>query len=192
MAFEHDYDIRLVEPNTKWKFNANELAKRNKHNVPLAKIKMLINDYEHNIDLQKILNQFKSETEKFEKMRSNMLKPSGLLLENNSNLKALINGTTYEWSTLSDSILCENRNQLKIDSLQVSTSQTADKQMQTSSEAFSFFDTKLSTKARSINAGEDQTKEKLTRLNAASKSCDTSDLATHAGSENFIFTFKNC
>ncbi|CAF4978098.1 unnamed protein product, partial [Rotaria socialis] len=60
MGKEGDYDILLVEPQTPWRYNARELFKRNVHNLPLRRIKDMLNRFEHNITVQSIINQIPS------------------------------------------------------------------------------------------------------------------------------------
>ena len=47
--------IEIVEPNTPWKFNAKELAKRNSHDVPQEVIEKMIEKWDPNISVEDIL-----------------------------------------------------------------------------------------------------------------------------------------
>ncbi|XP_075228041.1 uncharacterized protein LOC142328260 [Lycorma delicatula] len=55
LAVAHGYVIEILEPNTKWKFNENELYKRNTHSVPKKQIKIMLDRYECNITGDKLL-----------------------------------------------------------------------------------------------------------------------------------------
>ena len=46
IARKFGYEIKVVEPNTPWAFNAKELAKRNSHGTPEDVIQKMISDYE--------------------------------------------------------------------------------------------------------------------------------------------------
>ncbi len=54
-ALENGYKIKIREPNTPWKFNAKELARRNSHGVSEAIIAKQISHYEHGINVADIL-----------------------------------------------------------------------------------------------------------------------------------------
>ena len=49
------YKIEVREPNTPWKFDAEELAKRNTHGVPKASIEKMLNRWEPDLTEEKIL-----------------------------------------------------------------------------------------------------------------------------------------
>ncbi|KAL9652653.1 hypothetical protein ABK040_003956 [Willaertia magna] len=55
MAKQFNYKIIIKEPETEWKFNAEELAKRNKHGVPLESIKRMISRWEKDFNVEAIL-----------------------------------------------------------------------------------------------------------------------------------------
>ncbi len=55
-ALKYGYKVEIKEPNTPWKFNAQELAKRNKHGVPQDAIEKYIEKWDKNISLENILN----------------------------------------------------------------------------------------------------------------------------------------
>ncbi|CAF1427817.1 unnamed protein product [Adineta steineri] len=57
---EAGYDILLIEPQTPWRYKARELAKRNVHNLPLRRIKEILNRFEHNITVQNITDQMQT------------------------------------------------------------------------------------------------------------------------------------
>jgi len=54
-AVKHGYKVEFHEPNTPWKFNAEELAKRNSHGVPLDIIEQMLRNWEHNPTLESVL-----------------------------------------------------------------------------------------------------------------------------------------
>jgi NEDD4-binding protein 2 len=55
-AEKYGYSIEFKEPQTEWAWNANELAKRNTHNVPVETIQKMVDRYDRNIDLDYIKN----------------------------------------------------------------------------------------------------------------------------------------
>jgi predicted kinase len=59
LALEYDYNIEFSEPNTPWKFNPEELAKRNKHGVPQEKIEEKLSKWDTNVSLEHILDSEK-------------------------------------------------------------------------------------------------------------------------------------
>ena len=50
------YKTEIKEPDTPWKFNAEELFKRNTHGVPLETIQKKINQWEPDVTIDDILN----------------------------------------------------------------------------------------------------------------------------------------
>lgn len=58
---KYGYDIEIVESNTPWRFNAEELAKRNQHGVPKEVIQDMIDKYEHDLSVEDILQSEKPE-----------------------------------------------------------------------------------------------------------------------------------
>ncbi len=46
LAQKYGYKVEVREPDTPWKFNAEELAKRNTHGVPLEAIKRMLSRWE--------------------------------------------------------------------------------------------------------------------------------------------------
>lgn len=55
MAVKNGYKIRIIEMNTTWCFNCNELTRRNKHNVPKYSIKNMLERYEMGITAEELL-----------------------------------------------------------------------------------------------------------------------------------------
>ena len=55
MAREHGYDIDFVESDTPWKFDAEELAKRNKHSVPKEVIEEMLGRWDAEPTIEKVL-----------------------------------------------------------------------------------------------------------------------------------------
>ncbi|XP_060570620.1 uncharacterized protein LOC132728916 [Ruditapes philippinarum] len=62
MAVSNNYHIELMEPNTPWKYKANELARRTLHGVPKDQIERMCNRYEHNITVDTLLKKKKTDT----------------------------------------------------------------------------------------------------------------------------------
>ena len=60
-GLQYGYDIKIAEPDTPWKFNAEELAKRNKHGVPKEVIEEMIEKWEPDITVEDILKSEKSD-----------------------------------------------------------------------------------------------------------------------------------
>ncbi|XP_035222464.1 uncharacterized protein LOC118195279 isoform X2 [Stegodyphus dumicola] len=50
-----NYEIVILEPNTPWKFNVKELAKRNKHHVSKEKIAKMKERYQRNVNVESIM-----------------------------------------------------------------------------------------------------------------------------------------
>lgn len=50
------YRVEVREPNTSWKFNAEELAEKNTHGVPLDVIQKMVQQWEPNLNAEDILN----------------------------------------------------------------------------------------------------------------------------------------
>lgn len=50
------YEIVLIEPTTEWAWDADECFKRSTHNVPRATIERMINQYQHNVNVEDIIN----------------------------------------------------------------------------------------------------------------------------------------
>ncbi|KAM6293510.1 NEDD4-binding protein 2-like 1 [Porphyrio hochstetteri] len=56
MARENRYEVIFREPDTPWKFNVQELARRNTHHVPRQKIQRMKEQYEHNVTFHSVLH----------------------------------------------------------------------------------------------------------------------------------------
>ncbi|XP_061484423.1 NEDD4-binding protein 2-like 1 [Rhineura floridana] len=56
MAVENNYKVLFREPDTHWKFNVRELARRNSHGVPREKIQRMKEQYEHNVTFHIVLH----------------------------------------------------------------------------------------------------------------------------------------
>ncbi|XP_071433866.1 NEDD4-binding protein 2-like 1 isoform X1 [Pithys albifrons albifrons] len=59
MARENRYKVTFQEPDTSWKFNVQELTRRNIHHVPREKIQRMKEQYEHNVTFQSVLRSEK-------------------------------------------------------------------------------------------------------------------------------------
>ncbi|XP_038261536.1 NEDD4-binding protein 2-like 1 isoform X1 [Dermochelys coriacea] len=59
MARENNYEVIFQEPDTHWKFNVRELARRNNHGVPREKIQRMKDQYEHDITFHIVLHSEK-------------------------------------------------------------------------------------------------------------------------------------
>lgn len=55
MAIEYGYDVEYAEPDTPWKFNAEELAKRNQHNTPVDVIQDMIDRWDSDFTTEDVL-----------------------------------------------------------------------------------------------------------------------------------------
>lgn len=60
-GIKYGYQIEIKEPNTPWKFDAEELAKRNTHKVPINVIEEKIQRWEHNPSIEDILKSERAE-----------------------------------------------------------------------------------------------------------------------------------
>ncbi|XP_077015115.1 NEDD4-binding protein 2-like 1 isoform X2 [Tamandua tetradactyla] len=56
MALENNYEVIFREPDTRWKFNVQELARRNTHGVPREKIHRMKEGYEHDVTFHSVLH----------------------------------------------------------------------------------------------------------------------------------------
>uniref|UniRef100_A0A8D0DND1 NEDD4-binding protein 2-like 1 n=1 Tax=Salvator merianae TaxID=96440 RepID=A0A8D0DND1_SALMN len=56
MALENNYEVLFREPNTHWKFNVRELARRNSHGVPRETIQRMKEQYEHDVTFHDVLH----------------------------------------------------------------------------------------------------------------------------------------
>ncbi|NXM85935.1 N42L1 protein, partial [Oenanthe oenanthe] len=59
MAHENRYEVTFQEPDTPWKFNVQELTRRNIHQVPREKIQRMKEQYEHNVTFHSVLRSEK-------------------------------------------------------------------------------------------------------------------------------------
>ena len=80
LAVSNGYRVHIMEPQTAWKFSPRQLASRNTHNVPLHKIKEMLERYEKNLDLDKLLCQWNLSA-KVELQEENMKLPEVLDIE---------------------------------------------------------------------------------------------------------------
>ena len=55
MAIKHDYEIDFQEPETSWKFDAEQLAKRNQHNVPIDVIESMLERWDADFTIDDVL-----------------------------------------------------------------------------------------------------------------------------------------
>uniref|UniRef100_A0A6I8MXL8 NEDD4 binding protein 2 like 1 n=2 Tax=Ornithorhynchus anatinus TaxID=9258 RepID=A0A6I8MXL8_ORNAN len=56
MALENNYEVIFREPDTRWKFNVQELARRNIHGVSKEKIRRMKEWYEHGVTFRGVLH----------------------------------------------------------------------------------------------------------------------------------------
>jgi len=54
LALNNKYKVRILEPDTPWKFKPKVLAGKNSHKVPKQKIELMMDRYEKNISLEKL------------------------------------------------------------------------------------------------------------------------------------------
>ncbi|XP_051167567.1 NEDD4-binding protein 2 [Leptopilina boulardi] len=64
-AVQYGYFIEVLEPNTLWAYNVNELAKKNIHNVPKQSIQRMLERFDKNITAAKLLKMFSLKYESF-------------------------------------------------------------------------------------------------------------------------------
>lgn len=55
-AVNFGYEVDFKEPTTPWAKNAQELAKRNQHQVPLESIERMLLRYETDVTVDSVLN----------------------------------------------------------------------------------------------------------------------------------------
>lgn len=55
IAQKHGYSVQIQEAQTPWRFDADELAKRNTHGVPRDAIQTMLDKWQHNITVDDIL-----------------------------------------------------------------------------------------------------------------------------------------
>lgn len=63
LADKYGYDVSFAKPETAWAWDAEELAKRNRHEVPLERIQTMLATFEHDITVDDVRNSkpFKDE-----------------------------------------------------------------------------------------------------------------------------------
>jgi len=62
-AIANGYKIEVREPQTPWKFDAEALAQKNSHGVPLDIIQQMINNWEPNLTAEEILQSEKPKSD---------------------------------------------------------------------------------------------------------------------------------
>jgi predicted kinase len=62
LAVAYGYQIDIVEPTTTWRFDVDELAKRNTHGVPRESIKNMVARYEHDITPEDLIAVLRSKS----------------------------------------------------------------------------------------------------------------------------------
>lgn len=97
MATDYGYMIEILEPDTWWCFNDKELARRNSHGVPRAKIKDMLDRYDKNVTTQKLLCAY-SLNYKFQKPPQFRLFPP-IVRQNGYAYPRVQNGVTKSQST---------------------------------------------------------------------------------------------
>ena len=55
LGFNNGYKIHILEPTTDWKFKPKLLASKNSHGVPKEKIVMMLDRYERDITVDKLI-----------------------------------------------------------------------------------------------------------------------------------------
>ena len=63
LAAKHGYHVEIMEPETPWAFNAKTLLKKNKHNVQLDTIKLMIARYEKHVSPSDLLKKTEKSTD---------------------------------------------------------------------------------------------------------------------------------
>ncbi|XP_075598170.1 NEDD4-binding protein 2-like 1 isoform X1 [Balearica regulorum gibbericeps] len=77
MARENRYEVIFQEPDTPWKFNVQELARRNTHRVPREKIQRMKEQYEHNVTFHSVLHSEKPSRDERSFSRPNAVYSTG-------------------------------------------------------------------------------------------------------------------
>lgn len=54
LADKHGYSVTFEKPDTSWAWDAEELARRNSHGVPLDRIQAMLGNFDHSVDLEKV------------------------------------------------------------------------------------------------------------------------------------------
>lgn len=57
IATEHGWSIDIKEPDTEWKWNVDELFKRNSHYVPKVSIKRMLDRWQSTEDIWRLINE---------------------------------------------------------------------------------------------------------------------------------------
>jgi len=70
MALEHGYEIEFEEPDTPWKFDLEELTKRNQHGTPRDIINQMLMNWQRNPSIEAILNSERPSAEPEENTKS--------------------------------------------------------------------------------------------------------------------------
>uniref|UniRef100_UPI00358F0F25 NEDD4-binding protein 2-like isoform X2 n=1 Tax=Myxine glutinosa TaxID=7769 RepID=UPI00358F0F25 len=60
MARQRKYSITFTEPDTPWKLNPRQLERKNTHGISKERITRMMAHYEHQVDVDKILNSFQT------------------------------------------------------------------------------------------------------------------------------------
>lgn len=93
LARKYGYNVEIKEPTTPWKFDANELTKRNTHGVPREAIEKMLRKWEPNITIEDILQSEKPDLTP---------KPENWYTKSTSggNIPSISGGADYPYSTL--------------------------------------------------------------------------------------------
>ena len=59
LGLNNFYKLRIIEPNTDWRFKPRLLAQKNSHGVPKEKIEAMLERYEKDLTLERLLSQWK-------------------------------------------------------------------------------------------------------------------------------------
>ena len=54
-AVANGYEVEILQPSTEWAFDVVELAKKNRHNVPEAAIRKMLQRWEEDFTVERIL-----------------------------------------------------------------------------------------------------------------------------------------
>eukprot|EP00731_Ephydatia_muelleri_P018499 Em0011g539a len=74
MAMQYDYDVQLKEPDTDWKFDVEQLARKNSHAVSSEKLSRMLHRYQHHVTVESIMSAV---NQLDEKNASSVRTPSG-------------------------------------------------------------------------------------------------------------------
>jgi hypothetical protein len=78
-AYRHNYHVEIIEPSTPWKNNARMLSTKNRHDVPLQKVKQLLEDYDKLSDHTMLLEQCRKEVDNMKSTSPPRPKPGAFL-----------------------------------------------------------------------------------------------------------------